>query len=134
MFHSIECREPFLDHRLVEFTMRLHTELKIKGRQTKYLLRKLLSRYVPTEYFNRKKQGFSIPIFDWFSKDLDVLFKEFVTTDKLQQIPFFNASEIMREFSKYQLYKKQGKEYNMEKMWRILSFMLWWDKYQSNVG
>ena len=134
MFHSIECREPFLDHRLVEFTMRLPTELKIKNGQTKYLLRKLLSRYVPKEYLNRKKQGFSIPIFDWFSKDLDVLFKEFVTPDKLRQIPFFNVSEIMREYSKYQLYKNQGRDYNMEKMWRILSFMLWWDKYQSNVG
>ena len=134
MFHSIECREPFLDHRLVEFTMRLPTELKIKNGQTKYVLRKLLSRYVPKEYFNRKKQGFSIPIFDWFSKDLDVLFKEFVTPYKLRQIPFFNVSEIMREYSKYQLYKNQGRNYNLEKMWRILSFMLWWDKYQSNVG
>ena len=63
MFHSVECREPFLDHRLIEFALRLPTAFKIKEEEGKYLLRKLLGRYVPKEYHDRKKQGFSIPIF-----------------------------------------------------------------------
>ncbi len=129
MFHSVECREPFLDHRVVEFSMRLPDELKIKDGKGKYLLRKLAARYVPAEYFERKKQGFSIPIFSWFSQELDALFNQYLSLERLRNIPFFNVLEIQREHRKYNHYKKHGKQYNIEKMWRILSFMLWWEKY-----
>lgn len=129
MFHSIECREPFLDHRLVELAMRIPTELKIKEGKEKYLLRKLLSRYIPEEYFQRRKQGFSIPIFAWFRKELDEMFDHYLSIEKLNAIPFFDTGEIRREYRKYFHYKKHGKQYNIEKMWRILSFMLWWEKY-----
>lgn len=129
MFHSIECREPFLDHRLVEFALGIPTELKIKDGKEKYLIRKLLSRYVPKEYFERRKQGFSIPIFEWFSKELDEMFNYYLSIEKISAIPFFDTAEIQREHKKYLYFKRQGKQYNIEKMWRILSFMLWWEKY-----
>jgi asparagine synthase (glutamine-hydrolysing) len=129
MFHSVECREPFLDHRLVEFAMRLPPDLKIKNSKGKYLLRLLLKRYVPEEYYERKKQGFSIPLYKWFSRELDQLFDQYMTIEKLSQIPFLDKIEIQNEFRKYLYYKKRHKQYNIEKMWRILSFMLWWDSY-----
>jgi asparagine synthase (glutamine-hydrolysing) len=129
MYHSIECREPFLDHRLVEFSARLPMKFKICNGTSKYLLRTLLKRYVPQHYFEHKKQGFSIPIFEWFKKDLDELFNHYFAVEKLEEIPFFNSFEIQREHKKYLSYKKADKEYNMEKMWRILSFMMWWEKY-----
>ncbi len=132
MFHSIECRDPFLDHRLVEFSLLIPEDLKIRDGKGKYLLRKLLKRYVPETYFERKKQGFSIPIFAWFSKELDEMFDQYLSFDKLSEIPFFDAREIQREHSKYRYYKKRGKQYNIEKMWRILSFMLWWDKFMKH--
>jgi len=131
MFHSIECREPLLDHRLVEFAMRIPTEMKIKDGKEKYLLRKILSRYVPEAYFERKKQGFSIPIFAWFSRELDEMFNQYLSIEKLNTISFFDTGEIQREHKKYLYYKKRGKQYNIEKMWRILSFMLWWEKYMT---
>ena len=129
MYHSIECREPFLDHRLVEFALRMPAELKIRDGQGKYVIRKLLKRYLPQEDFGRKKQGFSVPIFSWFSKELDVMFSQYLSREKLRCVPFFDAIEIERELKKYQYNKKHGKQYNIEKMWRILSFMLWWEKY-----
>ncbi len=129
MFHSVECREPFLDHRVVELAARIPTDLKIKEGKGKYLLQKLLSRYVPQEYFERKKQGFSIPIFAWFRKELDEMFDNYLSTEKLGEVPFFDVKEIQREHKKYRYYKKHNKQYNIEKMWRILSFMLWWEKH-----
>lgn len=130
MFHSVECREPFLDHRLVEFAARIPIELHTKDGKGKYLLRKLLRKYLPEEYFERPKQGFSIPIFAWFSKELDGMFHQYLSVEKLNAVPFLDADEIRREHEKYLFYKKRGKQYNVEKMWRILSFMLWWEKYE----
>ncbi len=129
MFYGVECREPFLDHRLVEFAMRVPEELKIKDGRGKYLLRKLLSRYLPSDFFERKKQGFSIPVFEWFKKELDEMFTEYLSTEKLGEVPFFDAAEIRREHRKYMYYKKHGRPYNIEKMWRLLSFMMWHQRW-----
>jgi asparagine synthase (glutamine-hydrolysing) len=130
MFYGVECREPFLDHRLVEFAAGMPMELKIKNGATKYPLRNLLSKHVPNEYFERKKQGFSVPIFEWFSKELDIMFQIYFNSSFLKRIDFLNATEVQREYQKYLRYKKNGKQYNVEKMWRILSFILWWEKYK----
>jgi asparagine synthase (glutamine-hydrolysing) len=129
MYYGIECREPFLDHRLVQFAATIPSSLKVKDGTGKYLLRKLLNRYLPHELFERKKQGFSIPIFDWFTKELDEMFVNYLTPEKLKEVSFLNGGEVVREFRKYKYYKDRGKQYNIEKMWRILSFMLWWEKY-----
>jgi asparagine synthase (glutamine-hydrolysing) len=129
MFYSAECREPFLDHRLVEFAMQVPNALKIKDGKGKYLLRELLKRYLPEKFFERKKQGFSIPIFNWFTRELDEMFAHYFTTEKLQATAFLNPNEVLKEYRKYQHYKSKGKQYNIEKMWRLLSFMLWWEKY-----
>lgn len=67
---ALEGREPFLDHKIIEFAMQLPDDLKIKGNETKYLLRKLLFKYVPRELIERPKQGFSIPVQKWL---LDLL-------------------------------------------------------------
>lgn len=129
MFYGVESREPFLDHRLAEFTARMPVDLKIKDGQGKYPLRRLLSRYVPSEYFERKKQGFSIPIFAWFSQELDSMFEIYLSSEYLNKVGILNTEEVLKEYHKYLHYKKRGKQYNIEKMWRILSFMLWWEKY-----
>lgn len=130
MFFGVECREPFLDHRVVEFAATIPDSLKIKDGKGKFLLRKLLKNYVPEELYERKKQGFSIPVFAWFNQELDGMFSHYLSADSLKRVPFLNAEEIGREHRKYLQYKKNGKEYNIEKMWRILSFMLWWEKYK----
>lgn len=65
MAFSLEAREPFLDHRLVEWAMRLPTEWKMRGRTRKYLLRKVAYRLIPEMIMNRPKMGFSVPIADW---------------------------------------------------------------------
>jgi asparagine synthase (glutamine-hydrolysing) len=127
MYHSIECREPFLDHRIAEFSFRMPIELKIKNGIGKYPLRQLLLRHFPASFFERKKQGFSIPVFSWFKSDLDILFHHYISDERLNAVDILNKEEVLREYKKYQLNKKRNKQYNIEKMWRILSFMMWWD-------
>ena len=62
MASSVEARVPFLDHALVEFTMRLPTDLKIRGGRTKYLLKKAMTGILPEEIIHRPKQGFGAPV------------------------------------------------------------------------
>ncbi|MFQ5633325.1 MAG: asparagine synthase (glutamine-hydrolyzing), partial [bacterium] len=66
MANSLETRAPLLDYRLVEFAFRLPLELRINGTTTKYLLKKVLGRYIPQEIINKRKHGFAVPIKNWF--------------------------------------------------------------------
>ena len=58
MAHSLECRNPFLDYRLVEFAFALPAQLKLKGLQTKYILKRCMAKKLPKAIWNRKKRRF----------------------------------------------------------------------------
>ncbi len=129
MFNQIECREPLLDHRLVELAFSISPQLHLKQNTSKYLLKKVLSEYIPASLFERKKQGFSIPVFQWFSQDLDQLFNTYLAKEEIDKTGLLNNEEVKHELKKYNYYKQKGHDYNIEKMWRLLSFMMWYKKY-----
>ena len=62
MANSLEVRVPLLDHKLVEFAYALPLRYKLRGRTTKYLLRKTMQRHLPASHLNLDKRGFSIPL------------------------------------------------------------------------
>ena len=62
---SLEARCPFVDYRMVEWSMRLPVEFKLRGRHTKYLLKKGLCRYLPPSFVYRPKRGFGVPVAQW---------------------------------------------------------------------
>jgi asparagine synthase (glutamine-hydrolysing) len=70
MAHSLEGRNPFLDHRIIEWATNLPVEIKMKGTKTKPILRELAKRYLPIEIVNAPKRGFEIPLISWLRKDL----------------------------------------------------------------
>ena len=70
MAHSLEVRSPLLDHHVVEFAAALPLSLKLRGRNTKYLLKKVMGRYLPAEVINRRKMGFGVPIDHWLRDGL----------------------------------------------------------------
>src|SRR5262249_4921848 len=61
---GLEVREPLLDHKLVEYALALPGRYKYDGRTTKYMLRKILYKYIPPELVDRPKHGFSVPLAD----------------------------------------------------------------------
>src|SRR5438132_569570 len=67
---SLEARVPYLDHRFVEFCARLRPEWKVRGRTTKYLLKKVAERYLPRDVIHRRKQGFTLPLSEWIAGPL----------------------------------------------------------------
>ena len=62
---SLEVRPPLLDHRVVQFAWRLPRAMRLRGGETKWLLRRVLDRYVPRAMVERPKMGFAIPLADW---------------------------------------------------------------------
>jgi len=69
MHHSLEARVPFLDHRLVEYSLNIDPDLKRKNGESKYLVKKIMERYYPDELIYRKKWGFSIPLEKWMQDE-----------------------------------------------------------------
>ncbi len=70
MANSIELRVPLLDHKVLEFAGSLPSRLKLKGRDTKFILKRALAKRIPHEIRNRKKAGFPVPYTSWLRKDL----------------------------------------------------------------
>lgn len=78
MMHSLETRAVFLDNDLVDFCIRLPTRFKLRGRERKYLMKKVARRLLPDEIVDRKKKGFGIPLQKWM-KDTGDLAQDRVT-------------------------------------------------------
>jgi asparagine synthase (glutamine-hydrolysing) len=76
MFVSLEAREPFLDHEAARLAAALPLSWKIRQRQNKYVLRRLLQRHLPSSLFDRPKQGFSAPIAEWLRGPLREMFMQ----------------------------------------------------------
>jgi asparagine synthase (glutamine-hydrolysing) len=66
MAHSLEVREPLMDHELIEWLATLQSSKKIRGQETKYLLKKSMEPHLPNDVLYRPKMGFSVPLARWF--------------------------------------------------------------------
>src|SRR5205823_2116667 len=70
MAHSLEARSPFLDHEFMELCASLPSAMKLRGRTTKYVLKRALADTVPTSVLDRPKMGFGVPIDRWFRREM----------------------------------------------------------------
>jgi asparagine synthase (glutamine-hydrolysing) len=123
---ALEGREPFLDHKIIEFAMKLPDDLKIKGKDTKYLLRKILYKHVPRELIERPKQGFSIPIQKWLLSSL----KEPLLSIKTDQ-DFFNtfqleSKEVQRIIDNF---VQQRAYINPHFIWFLYTLHQWYNRW-----
>jgi asparagine synthase (glutamine-hydrolysing) len=111
---SLEAREPFLDHKLIELVMSIPAAMKTKNGVLKYILKKAVRGVIPDEVIDRKKQGFGVPVIEWsqnqFGKYMQKELKEFAQ----------NADIFQYEGVRHYL-KKRG--------WALLNVALWWKQY-----
>jgi asparagine synthase (glutamine-hydrolysing) len=70
MLNSIECRAPYLDHRLMEFSYQIPDNFLINGQNKKRILKDTFSDMLPKDFFSASKSGFEMPIGDWFRAEL----------------------------------------------------------------
>jgi len=118
---SLESREPLLDNKIIEFS----TKIPKKYKDDKYLLKKILEKYLPLELFERKKSGFGIPINDWLRSDLKYLLEEYLSEEKLSKHHLFNKNHVSRLLNSF-----LNKKNDDRKIWTILMFQIW---YEENI-
>lgn len=96
MATGVEVRVPFLDLDLVKFSTKIPPELKMKGIHTKYLLKKVMERYLPKEVIYRPKTGFGAPIRTWIKKDLKPIINERLSEKRINEFGLFNSKAVQQ--------------------------------------
>ena len=94
MAASIESRVPFLDHKLVEFTARLPENMKLRGRDTKWILRRAMKDVLPPEIIARPKMGFPVPLGDWLRTDHRQIVDDYVLSERSLERGIFNGQAV----------------------------------------
>ncbi len=115
---SLEARVPFLDHRFVEMVMSIPTIYKTHGGQNKYLLKKAVRGLIPDEIIDRKKQGFGVPVYEWFFGRLGEVARAELA-EFCHQTDYLDYTEIENLFN-----RGDG-----ERIWFLLNLALWWKEY-----
>ena len=118
---SLETRVPFLDHRIVEFSARLPTKFKFRGNKGKWILRKLLSRHVPEELFERPKKGFAVPLDEWLRGPLKEWMLDLLDAGQLQQDGILDVKVVTNAVEKH----LRGLTNNGARLWPVLNFQAW---------
>ncbi len=94
MAHSLEVRQPLLDHRVVEFAASLPVNLKFRGRRGKLILQDAFGSMIPRSIFTRSKMGFGIPIGTWFRNELKPMVHDLLLAEDARIAPFFRSDAV----------------------------------------
>lgn len=121
MAASIESRVPYLDHRLVELVSRIPARFKMRGWQTKALLRDAVRDVVPRAIMTRKKMGFPVPVNAWLRGQYWPLVEDFVLGDRACARGHFNRSELMRLTQEH----RSGTADHGERLWLLINLEMW---------
>jgi len=118
MAHSLEVREPLMDHPLVEWLSSLPPDFKLRSGQGKVLLKKALEPYLPPEILYRPKMGFAVPLAQWFRGPLREPVRKAVLGPVLAETGWFNASYLHRLVEGHQ----SGRSDYSTPLWTLLMF------------
>jgi asparagine synthase (glutamine-hydrolysing) len=121
MAHGLECRQPFLDYRLVEFAAALPLQLKYRFGSGKRLLRRAFGDLLPREIWRRPKMGFGVPLEHWFRHELKPLAHDLLLDDSALCAGFFRTEQVAQLLNEHE----QGRFNHAYRLWSLLFFEAW---------
>ncbi len=118
MAHSLEVREPLMDHPLVEWLATLPTNLKVRGQEGKFLLKKAMEPALPHDILYRPKMGFAVPLARWFRGPLRQRVRDAVLGERLLSTGWFNEAYLKHLVDAHQ----SGASDYSSPLWTLLMF------------
>jgi asparagine synthase (glutamine-hydrolysing) len=118
---SLEARVPLLDYRIVEFALNLPPHLKLNGKETKVILRRIMANRLPEAVLNRPKEGFSIPLKHWLRGELQPLLYDLLAPDVIRRRGYFDPNTIAQWLAEH----KAGRINHSHRLWALMVFELW---------
>jgi asparagine synthase (glutamine-hydrolysing) len=121
MANSLECRVPFLDHRVVELAARMPIGYKLRGTSSKYILRRAFADLLPRDLVRRPKRGFAVPLADWFRGELADFARQALLDPRSLGRGYFRPEAVRQLLSEHQA----GALDHGYRLWGLLFFELW---------
>jgi asparagine synthase (glutamine-hydrolysing) len=125
MAHSLEVREPLMDHELIEWLATIPSSLKICGQEGKFLLKKAMEPCLPQDILYRPKMGFAVPLARWFRGPLKERVTNSILGPRLEATGWFNVDYLKHLVSAHQ----SGRQDYSASLWALLMF----DAFLRNV-
>ncbi|HEC22222.1 MAG TPA: asparagine synthetase B, partial [Chloroflexi bacterium] len=125
MAASLEARSPFLDHLLVDFAAAIPPDLKLRGRVSKYILKRAVRRLLPRSIIERKKHGFGVPVGAWFRADLASYARDVLLGERASQRGIFHMEAVRAMLEAH----VSGRADLGHALWTLLTFELWMRRY-----
>jgi len=126
MANSLECRSPFLDHRLIEFAATLPGDYKLsRAGRHKHILKEAFRDWLPAGFMDRPKQGFSVPLARWLREDLGDMLRETLLV-RQTLAPWFRQDAVRQQVEDHMA----GRTSNAMRLWAMFVLALWIERYQ----
>ena len=125
MAASIEGRAPLLDHRVVEFAVRLPVSLRVRDGRGKHLLRQVARRWLPSSVLDKPKQGFGIPLPEWFRASLGDMAADVFASRSFRERGWVQASAVDGLLQAH----RQRSADHAETLWQVLCLELWAQRF-----
>jgi asparagine synthase (glutamine-hydrolysing) len=118
---SLEVRVPMLDHRVIEFAWRLPLHMKVRNRQGKWLLKRLLERYIPVSLIERPKMGFGVPVGKWVRGPLREWAEELLAESRVRREGFLDPRRVREQWLRH----LNRTTHEGDSLWQVLMFQAW---------
>jgi len=125
MAHSLEGRSPLLCKELLEYVPSIPDSYKITGKQTKYILRRLAEKYLPSELIHQPKRGFEIPLKKWVDGQLQPMIRDYIMATGAFCLNFADASFLDKLWNRKM---KIGDEKRAKMIWTLFALEVWHKK------
>ena len=122
---SLECRDPFLDHRITEFAYRLPLNFLLGHGKHKRILKEILQQWVSPSIISSPKRGFSIPLYHWLRGIWKPIVLEYLSKARVKSVGVLDEKKVEKEVADF--YKYRG--CRAEKIWMMLNFQMWAEKW-----
>jgi asparagine synthase (glutamine-hydrolysing) len=129
MAASIEARMPFMDHELASYVSGLPDEWRVRGRQTKRILREAMKRLLPAKILDRPKVGFRVPINEWFRTDLSDYLRSHLSGPQSVTRSYYRPAILQRYLDEHQA----GRQNHEKLLWTMLNLEIWHREYGVSV-